>query len=228
MIQKGFSSIVLLLGVIFVIGLISGGYYLRTQNNKHFGQKVTVDTVETNEPTASPETPVSYKWVDFVSKTKDLNLGATFKYPEGWFVFEDGEGNQRGNSYRVIMQNYPLDICESKTDCKKIEFNLALPADGSSQNYKEISSLSIEEKLVKEVPEVGSEIYTRKKDLLVDGINAFQYTIQRAGKYTPRMSYQALFLMKRQQNYYYNLSSSDEDLLQEFVKTINFIEVTKK
>lgn len=223
--QKGFAPIFIVLVIVLVISLIGGSYYLGTQTNDKATNSVEeneiLPSLKPNESTVSSKVEEDKEWIDFVSTTKGLKLGAIFKYPKGWEISEFGEGNQEGSAYIISIQNYEVGKCELHDNCQIIGFHLSSPADGVSQDYQEVSKISIGEKLVKHETEVGSETYTRKQDVMVDNINSYQYLVERTGIYVPKMTYYVL--TKKGEKYYY-ISSSNESLLQKFITTIKFTE----
>lgn len=226
--QRGFSPIFIVLSILLVLGMVGGVYFLGIQKNKETNNLQKTQTQSSLKPneTEDPNKTVTTEWIDFVFTTKGLNLGANFKYPKGWIVSEFGEGNQAGSAYIITIQNYPVEECELQNDCQTLNFQKSSPADGLSPEYIEISNLSVGEKLVKNTPNVGSEVYTRNPDILVDGITSYQYMIERTGKYTPKLTYQVLVPNKKQQYDYYFISSSSEDLLREFISTVKFTSIT--
>lgn len=94
--QKGFSLIFLLFGLISVVGIISGAYYLGTLKNKSQSQ-TTVISSPTPQSSSSPPpstittpiTNVTANWKIFTSETE----GFTLRYPPDWIAEDTSLGN---------------------------------------------------------------------------------------------------------------------------------------
>lgn len=96
--QKGFSPLFIILGIILVIGIAGGAYYLGRQNIfKSQSQNPMVTTKPISTPSVQP-TPTNASlsaiidtsnWKKFTSKTE----GFTLLYPPEWIIEDSSSGN---------------------------------------------------------------------------------------------------------------------------------------
>jgi hypothetical protein len=215
--KKPFFWIVVVIAFIF-----AGAYYYIYSNLENKVSQLTHETKPTQKtlntiltPTINP-TPIT-EWIPYTNAPKE----ATFKLPKGWFTESFAEGGPDESVHIYNSTSLPKDNCENNPTCESVTFQISKTADGKNAVYDYVSSLKVDDKSINKSlsSTSGSIFYTRKPDILVNKFTGLQYIIERSGKYTPPRTQQVL--VKIGTNYYI-ISASSDNLLQDFIKTIEF------
>ncbi len=168
-------------------------------------------------PSPTPTVDEMATWKTYTKQSKY----ATFKYPENWEISEFGEGNAEGGVWIITLSSYKIEECGTKDDCRRIDLQISMPTDGKSDVYDFVSALGIgEKKIYQKEWGVGTISYSRRQDVSINGILGLNYIVERTGKDTPSLSNYSL--VKVNNNFYY-ISSSDNKLLNAFIKTLKIV-----
>lgn len=162
----------------------------------------------------------NYDTSNWITYSK-LSKYATFKYPNNWHISEFGEGDNEGVAYITTISSYPTDECGIQDDCKRVDFQISIFNNKSDSLGGFVNKMAVGEEKINEEESstLRTTTYLRKKDILVNGITALNYIVTIKGKFTPAIS--TYVTLKYKGNYYF-VYSSDENLLNYFIKTIKF------
>lgn len=134
--QKGFSVILILVGIVLVVVMVGGAYYLGTKNNKSQNSVVTpnssssptstpsVDSqvTPTPTPTVVSQTLDTTQWLTYKSPSFSASVGSSpvafsIKYPSSWKVGYDNQPvatspNTYGDGFIFTYNDYQIKIAK--------------------------------------------------------------------------------------------------------------------
>lgn len=105
--QKGFAPILIVLGILILISLVFGGYYLDKYNSRKLVGFGADDTIQHPDPTLFLTEDETINWESFTGKTFSL------KHPKGWTINTLGSANDDAFSLTLSPTENPDDSEQS-------------------------------------------------------------------------------------------------------------------
>ena len=170
------------------------------------------------EPTGSAEIA---HWKVYTDGSLSFKLDASFKYPPNWYLSDFGEGGPNGVGY-IVSASSCLEEERERKDCIGFSINYNNHNDGYDETgyehtYNKVLGINVgSRKIIEEVA------YTRKTDLLVDGLTGLYYTqeiLKEKSDHTPTLN----VALKRGNDFYY-LTADNEKLMMQLISTFKFLD----